>query len=181
MNRSKEIYKVTLPELKPFKLIWRAIASSVAIAISFYPFLLIGLIALGISIFTNPIDIMSSIMQLFTSAYIGLLILFLLLFPGLMWNYAKQNSVFAGLNIRKAIYLLGNYPAKYLMNTFLIILVSAISGGVTYFLSICTGLGKNVDINIYECIFYLVTLFISLYTVYINAYLLGTISKSWDS
>jgi hypothetical protein len=62
----------------------------------------------------------SSIMTLL---YVILFGLVGLLIPALLWNYAKQDSIFAVWNFSKAVHIMGTYFGKYLWNTILFIVL----------------------------------------------------------
>ena len=108
--------------------------------------------------------------------------------PALLHNYAYRDSVFAVLNLRKAVYLMGNYPFRYLWNTFLIFIFSLISAVILNFLSNISGFSSNISnvnlshviANIHVIITFaiimLVTIFWRIYPLFVNAYLLGTIA-----
>lgn len=178
-HKIKEINKIELPEIKTGKFIWRGIASIVANLMLLFPIMLLF-----------SLSSINEILEFYSVNTNYSLLVFLIFFvsigffiPALLWNYARRNSVFAVWNIHKAIYIMGNYLGRYLKNTFLFLLLTLANFFVTSFLTSILGLA-NVDIvqtHDFLTIFKVGTLMLinyatSIYWLYVNAYLLGTIA-----
>ena len=109
-------------------------------------------------------------------------VLFLLMFiPALLWNYAARDSVFAVWNIRKAVHIMGNYTGKYIWNTLLYVLFYVVTSVLLSLIATALGIRDiATQINVLNIIKLLVYLTISylqyLYSLYVYAYLLGTIA-----
>ena len=116
-GKVSQVFKITLPERNVFKFIWRGFASFVATIIMYTPYVLIVyayLSTYGINgqneFFSNPM-----------TPILALALIMNILTPALLWNYANRNSVLAVLNIRKAVYIAGNYTGRYILNVLLMI------------------------------------------------------------
>lgn len=177
------IESITLPELKTFKFIWRGFASVVATSIMFLPFVMF-------LIFTGFIDgttgMFCRVSHIYLGGYIGLYVVLLFLMPAFLWNYAKENSVVATIDLRKAIYIAGNYPLRYIWAILRYIVVYVGSSFAFVQLALLLGVDtQNFDFSV----FYLLKLFILLtfvyvfyiYSVYVYAYLLGTIAPQAEA
>lgn len=178
---------IKLPKIEFFQMIWRGIASIVASLIFFIP------IAYALTCYSktglDPSQTLnytkeqvSLIFTIFISCFI----------PALLYNYASRNSVFAMLNIPKAVFIMGNYTWSYIKNTFLFILFSAaysyIMGLLLYLFNTgidfnnITAIEKQVSsINTENIILPLIltviiTFVFRIYFIYVNSYLLGTIA-----
>lgn len=180
-GRIKQVYKIELPELRTFKLIWRGIASVVANILMAIPIILLILISgiLGVigckffntTVFANPA---------YPYALIGAVLIYWFLVPAFLWNYANRDSVVAVWNLRKAVYIAGNYTGKYILNStafctfnFLVsLLISLIKAILSFGLSIANIPFMFATLLIIGIAIY----FIYIYSVYVNAYLLGTIA-----
>lgn len=180
-GKIKQVYKIDLPELKVFKLIWRGLASIVATILMCLPAVLL--------IFTSAITLEYTTVNVFTVAgysfgTIGICILVFIFTPALLWNYAKQNSVVAVWNIRKAIYIIGNYTGKYLLNSLIFFLFYAAQELFMVLLAklLLFGTFDVNSIGIFQVVriglFALISYFMMLYSLYVYAYLLGTIAPS---
>ena len=90
-GKIKKVYNIELPELDIKKFIWRGFASVVANIILFIPYVLLIYIGMTNGTVTG-----------FEPPLIILIVLFILLLPAILWNYAKENSIFSVLNIFKA-------------------------------------------------------------------------------
>ena len=109
-----------------------------------------------------------------------LLYVFLCAFiPALLWNYAVRDSVFAVWNIRKAIYIMGNYTGKYIWNTLLFIIFYLVDYALIAAIAFILGL-NNIEPGFWSgirlLIFYIFSYIQYLYCIYVYAYLLGTIA-----
>ena len=162
-----------LPEFDIKKFIWRGIASSVAIFILIIPVVsllvlcFIGGNSAGEFWNINPLQV--------NGIYILLFIMIALFFPALLWNYAKRDSVLAVLNIRKAVYIIGNYPFRYLRNVILIFVLMLIVNTpislITF--AIKSLFGTGTVYLILSNIFYFLA---GIYMLFVFAYLHGTIT-----
>ena len=174
-GKIKNINIITLPDLNIRRHIWRSLASLVAMFIMFLPFLLIILLSAGVSVLSGGFK---DFALLYASGYVGLIILMLLLLPSLMWNYAKQDSIFAGLNIIKAIHIIGNYPLVYIRNVVLIVIVNILGSIILYNLSLALGVSDTVVPRVSEAVYYFYSLVQGLYIIYVHAFLLGTLAPT---
>lgn len=176
-KKVKTVFKISLPELNIFKIFWRGIASSVAIILLLLPFILLVTTS-------NAIFVLSKLSSLF----VILIYLFLLLFfPALLWNYSTRNSIVAVFNYRKAIYIMGNYTGSYIKNILLGIIYYLIDG---WFINIIVNIfaknriffAEHHGINLVYGLILLVIFFTNyIYSLYVNAYLLGTIAPVDES
>ena len=169
-GKIKQIYVIELPELRFFKLVWRGIASIFATFLLLFPFIYM--------IYKEIIkpDMLPLSMQV-------LLYLFWAFFiPALLWNYAHRDSVVAVWNIRKAIYLMGNYTGKYIFNIILFIIFYTVDYFILFFLAEVLGIKTITELNSINAIKVLIWTVVAyikyFYTLYVYAYLLGTIAPS---
>ncbi len=180
---------IMLPDWNLFRFIWRGIASVFASIIMYIPFvLLMILVLINLSVIASFWNLNNAQITI----AIGILMFMLaLLIPGLLWNYARRDSVLAVLNFPKAIYLMESYPKKYFLNTFLIVLFSLARSFIIRIILFALGLGAAVTStavpNSYAeligsqfmiaCVVCLIVGFIiDTYWIFVNAYLLGTIA-----
>lgn len=177
-GKIKEQYKIELPELKATKFIWRGFASIIASIIMVLPYLIL----VGLSIFSG------SCAQVSPWIFLTSLIMFSLLIPGLLWNYAKQNSVVSVLNISKAIYLMGNYSFRYFKAIFLMILFNIVNAFLDKYIvkMILPYIKKDFDFQ--DCLLigglfvYLILIFLKdMYMIFVYAHILGTITPAEES
>ena len=181
-GKIKEVFKIELPELNTFKFIWRGFASIVATLLMFLPFVMLA----GTTFFTGVFLIPMVNIDAFASTYlVSYLFIYLFLcsfIPALLWNYAKQDSVVAVWNIRKAIFIMGNYTGKYIWNTLLFIVFYiinyAVIAGIGFLLGVYSNLSMDVSAVIRIVLFYILSTGIYFYALYVYAYLLGTIAPS---
>lgn len=153
-GKIKTFLKIELPTLKIFKLIWRGFASIIANILILIPyFLLIYLANLSAAVKPSTLMLLPFIM-----------LFYLLFFPALFWNYAKSNSVFAVLNITKAVYIMGNYPGRYIVKAFQLAVIYILFTVLTVFLT------NTTDIFVYIAI-----LPVAIYLTLVYAYILGTL------
>ena len=115
-GKIKKTYKFELPEFGIAKFIWHGFASIIANTIMVIPYML--LLFLGIK---------NNSFCTFPQILVISLILFAILIPALLWNYAKQNSVFAVLNIPKAVNIIGNHLFRYLKTIILLFIIYLIN------------------------------------------------------
>ncbi len=184
-GKIKQVYKIELPELRTFKLVWRGIASVVANILMSVPLLLlvlsssilniIGCTYFGTAMYENP----SYIIAMF-----GAFFIYWFLVPAFLWNYANRDSVVAVWNLRKAIYISGNYTGKYILNgtvfCFFNSFFSAVTSAIFSLIFIFPGITHDI-MNNYLAFGILVlssilVYLIYIYCVYVDAYLLGTIA-----
>ncbi len=186
-GKIKSIFKISIPEFKPFAFIWRGFASVIASILMFVPFVLLVMSTLYTQIFFLPYDNIEFYHKLYAISYNIIYFLFFSLIPALLWNYAKQNSVVAVWDLRKAMYLLETYPLKYIWNSILFILFYLFNYAILYvvqkyifnlnFVKIAsTGV---LSMSIFLFIF--VTYLIYLYSLHVYSYLLGTIAPISES
>jgi len=165
-GKVKTIEKLTIPNFKILKFAWRGFSSIFALLIMESPVLLIGYFILknNDSLLIPPVITIQIIILFFAN--------------GLAWNYAKRNSVVSTLNIRAGIHLLGNYPIKYIWNSFLIIAAFIIIGCISIAITqpiliiIPSFLGEYTD-KIVETV---ISLPLGIYFLHVNAYLIGTLA-----
>ena len=186
-GKIKSIFKISIPEFKPFAFIWRGFASVIASILMFVPFVLLVMSTLYTQIFFLPYDNIEFYHKLYAISYNIIYFLFFSLIPALLWNYAEQNSVVAVWDLRKALYLLETYPLKYIWNSILFILFYLFNYAILYvvqkyifnlnFVKIAsTGV---LSMSIFLFIF--VTYLIYLYSLHVYSYLLGTIAPISES
>ncbi len=172
-GKIKECNKITLPEISTKKFIWRGISSTVAIALLAVPiFLLLTSTAALSTISSFPIQVA-----------IAILIFLCLFIPALLWNYAARDSIFAVWNIRKAIYIMGNYTGKYIFNTVLCVIVFILNSAIIALITAAFGVESTTtgtDSIIKSAIISIFSYMIFLYSLYVYAYLLGTITPNCE-
>ena len=183
------VNKITLPEWDLPRFVWRGVASIVATIIMYIPLaLLVIAVAFNIGMITSFWNINPDQAQL----CLALLMLFIGFFvPGLLWNYARRDSVFAVLNLPKAIYLTESYPGSYCLNTFLFIVFSILRSLIIRSLAVALGISSYIacangtptftgtptpDAIIPIIIFAIISFIVGIYWLFVNAYLLGTIA-----
>lgn len=180
-GKIKQIYQIKFPELNTRKFIWRGIASVVANFIMFCPLLVLlyfsaftgifGIQLLGTNMFENPSYYYAAILAW---------IIYGFLVPALLWNYAKQDSVVAVLNYRKAVYIAGNYTGKYILNCIIFVVFNSI---LSFAISAIFNLFSISTFNLSEPLAALTLLILEtviymvyIYCTFVNSYLLGTIT-----
>ena len=180
-GKIKNVYKITLPEIHTLKFIWRGIASIVANMLMGLPLIvliffstLLGLLGghvLGTDMFTNPSYYLASLISL---------ILYWFLVPAFLWNYANRDSVVAVWNLRKAVYIAGNYTGKYILNSTIFCIYYIAVTFIVYCTKMFLFIGKfDITNLIYLINLILISIFsyfIYMYSIYVYAYLLGTIA-----
>ena len=175
-RKIRTVEKITLPEIKVLNMIWRGFASIVATILMTVPYILLSIISIVPTLF-SPVG--NTIIP--AIAPIALVIMVIVLCPALLWNYAKQNSVVAVWNIPKAIYIIGNYPFRYmgkiLLIGFIYFVLSFISSSVAAMLAISKpeSISDISNINLI-LIYFGISQFMCLYFIYVYAYLIGTIA-----
>ena len=121
-GKIKSVFVISLPDFKPAKFIWRGFASIVASIMMVLPYALLVFSTAFTGVFTLPMLEIGNFHSIYAICYNLLYVFFFAFLPAMLWNYAKENSVFAVWNIRKAVYLLGTYPGKYILNTFVFVI-----------------------------------------------------------
>lgn len=171
-GKIKKVYKIKLPEFSVKKFVWRGFASIVANIIMFALYAsLLFLYIKNTAEYEFPMEFC-----IFTWGLLALLV------PALLWNYARQNSIFAVLNIPKAIYIIGNYFFRYLGTLILLFIVCIINVFLDGFVVQCvspfiTGVFglQNVLIFMGLLIYVLFTILKNFYLIYVTSYILANI------
>lgn len=170
---AKKNYIIELPDLNFFKLVWRGIASIVAGVLSLLPYYLLIFFAIIAGTFTLLPPWILVVIYIF----------YILLFPALFWNYAKENSVFAVLDILKAGRIIDSAGWKYFLTIIFFLIVNGIGFIIDYFFysTFLVSAGKleieylaNLSLLIYAIFIGIKTI----YTTYVNSYLLGTLAPT---
>ena len=185
---------ITLPEWDIPRFIWRGIASWFASVIMYIPIVLVMVfIIFNMSLIASFWNLDPRQMIIAVSI---IMIMISLLIPGLLWNYARRDSVVAVLNIPKAIYLMESYPLKYFLNSFLMVVFSIARSFIIRAIMIAIGMGAifatNTAPNSYADFFnpsfitaYVVSIILGYildsYWIFANSYLLGTIAPPSES
>lgn len=179
-GKIKERFFIDLPKINVIRFLWRGLASIVATIMMMLPFVLV----IYTSVLTTPafnfdveyIEGLSVVYQV--SCGIVLVMLFIAL-PALLWNYAKQDSVFAVWNFPKAFYLIDSYPLQYIKNLILFVIFYLLNTGIiyllNYFFMIVMQLSPQENPLVYVMIG-IISTFMYLYSLHVYAYLLGTIA-----
>ena len=189
-GKISQVYTIVLPEWNVLKMIWRGFASIVATIIMYIPW--------GILIYTcllaqqkTAIDFANrlSLISVEPTLWIPmelLLLIFIFLIPGLLWNYANRNSVVATLNIRKAIYIFGNYPLKYILNLLAMALFYFVDMGLTlgliklFHIDSLAQSSNHILAGILLLLFSTFVFIKFLYKIFVYAYLIGTLAPSGE-
>lgn len=179
-GKIKERFFIDLPKFNVIRFLWRGLASIVATIMMMLPFVLV----IYTSVLTTPafnfdveyIEGLSVVYQV--SCGIVLVMLFIAL-PALLWNYAKQDSVFAVWNFPKAFYLIDSYPLQYIKNLILFVIFYLLNTGIiyllNYFFMMVMQLSPQENPLVYVMIG-IISTFMYLYSLHVYAYLLGTIA-----
>lgn len=177
-GKIKTCLKIDLPELSFFKLLWRGIASLVANILLIAVYMLIvfslGFLAGFSGTHLNQFFTLLAPIQMFA---IGMgVLMFYLFIPALFWNYAKNNSVFAILNIRKAIYIAGNYPGRYIGKMFQMLFVYLVNVLILFLIGF--PFASLINTKVCNIIQYIVAIPFGVYFMFVYAYILGTLVPS---
>lgn len=178
-GKVSSIYSVSLPEIHTLKFIWRGFASSVATVIMFIPLILIVSTTIFTGVFALPMLNINMFENTYVVCYLILLLFYIMFIPALLWNYAYRNSVVSVLNIRKAIYIIGNYPGKYFWNAILYFVFNTLTSYIVNFLVSTMKLyqcGFNLITIIHGIIIAFIAYLMYIYSLFVYAYLLGTIT-----
>ncbi len=188
-GKISQIFKITLPRWDLKRFIWRGVASIVATMILFVP--MIAMFVFGAILGTIPAyEVYSipifSIYSFNITPMILLCLMTYLIIPALLWNYAKRNSIIAVLNLRAGIYLMGNYAGRYFFNSFCFIvyyfidyLIMALLVKLFFGNGILAAQDNILGLILFGA-FSLIWVLKYLYTIFVGAYLLGTISDPGD-
>ncbi len=188
-GKISQIFKITLPRWDLKRFIWRGVASIVATMILFVP--MIAMFVFGAILGTIPAyEVYSipifSIYSFNITPMILLCLMTYLIIPALLWNYAKRNSIIAVLNLRAGIYLMGNYAGRYFFNSFCFIvyyfidyLIMALLVKLFFGNGILAAQDNILGLILFGA-FSLIWVLKYLYTIFVSAYLLGTISDPGD-
>ena len=168
-GRVKNVFTIHLPEFKLATFLWRGFASVIATIIMIFPYAMLVYSTIFTESFTMPWDNIDSYHKLYSASYNLLYLFFFAFMPALLWNYAKQNSVFAVWNVPKAVYIIENYFFRYIWNTILFVLFYLLNFFVLY--QIYQQFGNIV---------YLAAGILYLYSLHVYAYLLGTLTPLND-
>ena len=167
-GKFKKNFIIEFPSMNVFKLIWRGFASIVANIIMVIPYLFI----IFISAFTGVLCNVSP------ALIIIFLVIFWLLVPPLLWNYAKQNSVTAVLNIFVAINIIANHTFRYIKMIFLFIFAGIINYALDIYFAKLISTNISAPLNIVFLFFIIVSIIIRyFYFTYVYAYILGTLME----
>jgi len=173
------IKNIKLPQFDFIKFVWRGIASIFATIILYFP-----LVYVCARLFNDLSGLTSNDILFF-----GVIIFIISFVPALLWNYARRDSVLAVLNIPKAVYIMGTYTGRYIINTALFIIYFAIYTSILSVISIVFGLSvlampmhldsmHSVIVPIPLFIFTVFCYVTSIYWLYVNAFLLGTLTPT---
>ena len=188
-GRISQIFKIRLPRWDLKRFIWRGVASIVATIILFVP--MIAMFVFGAILGTIPAyEVYSipifSIYSFGVTPMVLLCLMTYLIIPALLWNYAKRNSIIAVLNLRAGIYLMGNYAGRYFFNSFCFIvyyfidyLIMALLVKLFFGNGILAAQDNILGLVLFGA-FSLIWVLKYLYTIFVGAYLLGTISDPGD-
>lgn len=145
--------------------------------ITFAPFMLLMHSISFTEVFELPILNIEILKNIYFACLLFLIIVFLICLPGLLWNYSYRNSIVAGLNIFKAIYLLETYTLKYITNTLTFIVFYIVNCSILIKLDYLI-LSNNLLQETYIVFLGLniVIQLLYIYSLHVYAYLLGTIA-----
>ena len=181
----KEIETIELPELGTAKFVWRGIASIVASLMLLYPLILFVIFTFFTSGESFKLLMFDNTQIIMT--YIGLYCFIGLFVPALMWNYANRNSVFAVWNLPKAIHIMGTYPFRYLFKVIQFLLFAAILYYINIIIASAFGItsshsiGKDFLQNSIALIYCGITFILNIYSIFVNAYILGTLAPKEEA
>ncbi len=183
-GKIKSVFKIKIPDFNPFSFIWRGFASIIASILMFIPFILLVMSTQYTQVFFLPYENAEFYHKIYAICYNVIYFLFFALIPALLWNYAKENSIVAVWNLRKAIYLLETYPLKYIWNTFLFIIFYLFNYLILfviqkYVFNLSLLKITNISLISFGVFFFLfISYLIYLYSLHVYAYLLGTIAPT---
>ena len=186
------INKISLPDWNLSKFIWRGIASIVASIILYLPiYLIISVLNVSVTSISNFWGF--SISQVEILFKVSVIIAYLLI-PALLWNYARRDSIVAVLNIPKAVYIITEYPLRYIRYIISYVLVSIIHSLIVIFIAVICGLAEYQTIaggysilhdsvtKVFPLILFAFGIYIvSLYFLFVYSYLLGTLAPECES
>ncbi len=173
-NKIKKINKICLPDWNFKNFIWRGISSIFATVLLLVPLYLI-INNLGSKEMNGTLQSVLSI-------------LVFALIPAFMWNYARKNSITAILNIPNAIHIMGTYTGRYILNAIIFSVVTLLFVFVAYQLFNIFELNNlfihfsNINQNLIHITIFCIFIYeISIYWLFISAYLLGTIAPTSEA
>lgn len=113
--------------------------------------------------------------------WIFIIVFLLFLIPALLWNYAKENTLFSMINLSKSVYIIGNYFFNYIKTIIALLFASTISSIISHF-TITTFGSTNLAIKTLDIMH--INFFIALsldyilivYLTFVYAYIIGTIA-----
>ncbi len=171
-DKINKFFVISLPSIKPIQLIWRGIASFIASILMYVPYLSLILL----SKWSGTYETLST--AFLTCVYLA----YYLFFPAFFWNYAKTNSVFGMMDIRKAIYIMGNYTLNYIFVIITLACINFLNFSIDItFINLLQNNFTNIT-KITLLIIIPVVLWIKyLYMIYVNAFIIGTITppREW--
>ena len=160
-------YNFEMPSLNFIKLAWRGFSSIVASVLIPIPYLILFYISSS----SGHYDSLPTWVKIFS---LGLFVSFA---PALYWNYAKTNSVFATLNIAKAVFVMGNYTFRYISIVFvwlLLLLANFYVDSIIYnYVSVAHDINL-ISISIL-CLMSFLFIFKTAYLIFVHAYILGSL------
>lgn len=178
----KSYFVFDLPDFNLFKHIWRGVASFVATILMILPYVLLMIF----TIFTGTLA--GTLCNVDPLLYVGAYFFYCFFFPALLWNYARTNSVFAVLNIFKAVNIIGNYTLAYMWRVVVFIILFVFNYIVDTFIGAIAGLSSNPTIDdisitrIFVMFFAVGVIWLkNLYFWFVYAYLLGTLAPSEEA
>ncbi len=184
-GKIKNIFRIEIPDFRPLKFIWRGFASAVASLLMFVPLFLLSISSIYTSnTLVHIFRLNTQYLYVYTVCYCILFVSFFLIMPALLWNYAKQNSVVAVWNFRKALYIVESYPLRYIGNTSLFMFYYSLNFFIAALLSsifsITLSSVSMITTSFLCCIvatlYLFIVFFIYIYNIHVYAYLLGTLT-----
>jgi len=176
----KSYFVFDLPDFNLFKHVWRGIASIVATTLMVLPYIIL----MCFTIFANLLA--GTLCHFNPLVMIGAYIFYCLFFPALLWNYARTNSVFAVLNIFKAVNIIGNYTFAYIWRVLVFIIIFAFNYVLDRLIVVISGLSsETADFSLVNIVILLLVFSViwlkNLYFWFVYAYLLGTLAPSEEA
>lgn len=172
-GKIKKIFHFALPEFNLTKLAWRGLASIVASLVFLIPYF--ELLYLGFQ--------SGSLTQSTYSSLIFLNLFYFAFAPALFWNYAKQNSIFAVLDFRKAVYIMGNFFFKYfgvIIFYVFIFIINELFDSVVL-VSIKSLFSSQIFMVPVIILLSIIIGLKNIYMIFVNAYILGTLVPETES
>lgn len=181
-GKIKNVYIITLPQLSVFKNTWRGLSFIIASVLLVLPFLLLYFCVLK----------QGSLIPIYTIITFVFVFLFA---PAMLWNYAYRNSIISVWNIRKVIYIMGNYFWSYIGRVALLVLAGLTSylielgfikiinySASTLLPTASTQITNLTSLDIFATILIALACGVKfIYFAYVYVYLLGTIAPSSEA